>query len=289
MSRMTAPPDSLANRAIPDARPWRPSALVSGALAVHVSAAAAVIVQPAIVPWAAGSVIASHLLLTAAGLWPRCTLLGPNLLALPPAAQGCLALTFDDGPNPELTPRVLDLLDQHHARATFFCIGARAARHPALVQEIVQRGHAVENHSLDHLHHFSLFGPARLMRDIGAAQQVLTELSGTAPRFFRAPAGLRNPFLEPVLCRLGLHLAAWTRRGFDTVAAGDADRMAARLLSHLAERDILLMHDGNPGHDRAGRPLVLEVLPRVLQAIDRAGLRCVTLRDGVSLTAATPR
>ncbi|WP_430869593.1 polysaccharide deacetylase family protein [Cupriavidus basilensis] len=269
----------------PNARPWRPGALVSGALAVHAGAAAAVIATPAAVPWAAGGVIASHLLLTAAGLWPRSTWLGPNLLALPPSAQGCVALTLDDGPDPELTPRVLDLLDRHQVRATFFCIGARAARHPDLVREIVRRGHAVENHSLDHRHHFSLFGPARLMRDIGAAQQVLTELGGVAPRFFRAPAGLRNPFLEPVLCRLGLHLASWTRRGFDTVAGGDADRVAARLLRGLAERDILLMHDGNPGQDRAGRPLVLEVLPRVLQAIDRAGLRCVTLRDAVPAIA----
>lgn len=282
MSRMSAPPDEQAARtAGHNARPWRPAPLVGGALAVHVGAAAAILARPAALPWAVGGVIASHLLLTAAGLWPRSTWLGPNLLSLPQSARGCVALTFDDGPNPELTPRVLDLLDQHGARGTFFCIGARAAQHPALVREIVLRGHAVENHSQDHRHHFSLFGPARQMRDIAAAQQVLTELSGTAPRFFRAPAGLRNPFLEPVLCRLGLHLASWTRRGFDTTASGDAERVTARLLTGLAERDILLMHDGNPGHDRAGQPLLLEVLPRVLQAIDRAGLRCVTLREAV--------
>ncbi|KJK24998.1 polysaccharide deacetylase [Burkholderiaceae bacterium 16] len=280
MSRMTPTPRlQAAPAAIQGARQWRPGALVSGTVAVHAGAAAAIVAQPASLPWAAGGVIASHLLLTAAGLWPRSNWLGPNLRRLPPSAQGCVALSFDDGPNPEVTPRVLDLLDQHCVQATFFCIGARAAQHPALVREIVQRGHVVENHSQDHRHHFSLFGPARQMRDIATAQQVLTELTGTAPRFFRAPAGLRNPFLEPVLCRLGLHLASWTRRGFDTTAAGDADHVARRLLTGLAERDILLLHDGNPGHDRAGRPLVLEVLPRVLRAIDSAGLRCVTLRD----------
>jgi peptidoglycan/xylan/chitin deacetylase (PgdA/CDA1 family) len=292
-------------------RRWRPSALVSATGAVHAAAIAAVAAQPSVAAWAVGGVMASHLALVAAGLWPRSTLLGPNLLQLPAAptadrpgaahaaharhrpndahafddAQGAhagqIALTFDDGPDPTLTPRVLDLLDAYRVQATFFCIGAHARRHPELVREIARRGHAVENHSEHHRHHFSLFGPRRIAEEIGTAQVLLTELSGHAPRFFRAPAGLRNPFLEPVLCRLGLQLAAWTRRGFDSVASGDAGRVADRLLRGLAARDILLLHDGNPGRDAAGEPLVLNALPRVLDAIAAARLQPVTLRDAV--------
>ncbi|SOZ08221.1 polysaccharide deacetylase family protein [Cupriavidus taiwanensis] len=265
----------------PASRPWRPTPLLYGAAAVHVGAVGAMLAYPQSLGWGLAGIGASHVAMCAAGLWPRSTWLGPNLLRLPPSAEGCVALTFDDGPNPDLTPQVLDLLDQHGASATFFCIGERAAAHPELVREIVRRGHAVENHSMYHRLHFSTFGPGRMQRDIAAAQQVLAEITGEAPRFFRAPAGLRNPFLEPVLCRLGLQLAAWTRRGFDTLNGNNAARVARRLYGTLAARDILLLHDGNPGLDPAGQPHCTTVLPGLLAAIDRAGLRCVTLRAAV--------
>ena len=231
-------------------RRWRPTPLVAGTIALHAAAAAALAVQPACWPYAAGAVAGTHGLLTAAGLWPRSALLGPNWTALPDEAGDLnqIAITIDDGPDPEVTPRVLDLLDRYEACATFFCIGEAARRHPSLVEVIVARGHAIENHSQHHRHHFSLQGPRGIRREIEAAQRTLTELSGTAPRFFRAPAGLRNPFLEPVLCRLGLQLASWTRRGFDT-RTSDADIVAKRLLRGLAPRDILLLHDGH----KAGR------------------------------------
>ncbi|QQX86385.1 polysaccharide deacetylase family protein [Cupriavidus necator] len=264
-----------------NSRRWRPTPLLYGTAAVHLVAAGAILAHPEAMGMALAGVGAAHAAMCAAGLWPRSRWLGPNLLRLPPSASDCVALTFDDGPNPALTPRVLDMLDQHGARATFFCVGARAAAHPELVREIVRRGHAVENHSMYHRLHFSVFGPGRMLRDIGAAQQVLTDLTGQAPRFFRAPAGLRNPFLEPVLCRLGLQLAAWTRRGFDTRCGDHAARVAQRLTGKLAGRDILLLHDGNPGTDTAGNAHCITVLPGLLAAIERAGLRCVTLRAAV--------
>src|SRR5437868_9128984 len=159
-------------------RRWRPSGMIGGAAAVHAGALAAAIAVPATVPWAVGAVLASHAALAASGLWPRSRWLGPNLLRLPPSMPGRIALTFDDGPDPELTPRVLDLLDLHGARATFFCIGERARRYPELVEAIVARGHAVENHTLCHRLDFSTFGPAHMQREIAAAQQLLTALTG---------------------------------------------------------------------------------------------------------------
>ncbi|HLX03520.1 MAG TPA: polysaccharide deacetylase family protein, partial [Trinickia sp.] len=177
------------------ARRWKPTPIISGTIALHAGAAVAVTAQHPWWPWAAGSVVASHLALTAAGLWPRSSLLGPNWTTLPPRAGNRIALTIDDGPDPEVTPRVLDLLDRHDSRATFFCIGDAARRYPHLVEAIVARGHAVENHSQRHRHNFSLLGPRALRREIEAAQNTLTEISGVRPLFFRAPAGLRNPFL----------------------------------------------------------------------------------------------
>jgi len=270
---------------VPQAPPssrWRPGPLIIGAAAVHAAAAAAVLADSATMPWAVGGVIGSHLALAGAGLWPRSTLLGPNLLRLPPSASDCVALTFDDGPHPELTPRVLDLLDRHGARATFFCIGDRAQQYPGLVLEIVRRGHDVENHSMRHPLLFSTYGPRRIYKEIIAAQNVLTAITGLAPRYFRAPAGLRNPWLDPILCKLGLQLATWTRRGFDTRDGDRAARIAQTLTGKLAGRDILLLHDGHAGRGPDGRPHLLTVLPAVLAATQRAGLRCVTLRAGTA-------
>lgn len=268
-------------------RHWKPTPLITGAAALHVGAVAAIAAYPASWPWAAAGAAASHAAVVASGLWPRSGLLGPNLTRLPASAGNQVALTIDDGPDPEITPRVLDVLDRHGARATFFCIGETARRHPRLIEAIVARGHAVENHSQRHQLLFSLRGPRSLRREIEAAQRTLTEISGVRPLFFRPPAGLRNPFLEPVLCALGLHLASWTRRGFDT-RARDARQVARCLLRGLSARDILLLHDGNAGRDANGRPLILDVLPIVLQAAQQAGLRWTTLRAAVPMGGDMP-
>jgi len=244
---------------------------------LHAVAAAAALL-PGAAPWAAGAVVLNHLALTTAGLWPRSTLLGPNVTCLPAAAaaRGEIALTLDDGPDPEVTPAVLDLLAEHGVRATFFCIAERARAQPALVRRIVAAGHSVQNHSLRHRHDFSLFGPRGFEREIGAAQDLLADLTGVRPFCFRAPAGLRNPLLDPVLHRLGLHLLSWTRRGYDTRDA-DPGRVLARLARGLAGGDILLLHDGHARRSATGRPLVLEALPMLLARCHGAGLRLVTL------------
>src|SRR5256885_11724795 len=145
-------------------QPRQPSALLRGSVAVHLGAVGALLARPRWWPWALSAVVADHLLLTAAGLWPRSRLLGPNWTRLPACAggQATIAITIDDGPDPEVTPRVLALLEAHGARATFFCIGERVARHPGLAREIVRCGNAIENHSQRHLHRFSLLGPRAL-------------------------------------------------------------------------------------------------------------------------------
>jgi peptidoglycan/xylan/chitin deacetylase (PgdA/CDA1 family) len=267
------------------ARRWRPTPALAGVIAAHAGAAVYAAARPAAWPYALGTVVASHAMVAAAGLWPRSALLGPNWTRLPEHVGAHIAITIDDGPDPDVTPRVLDLLDRHDARATFFCIGERALRHPHLIEAIVARGHAVENHSQRHRHHFSLTGPRAMRREIEAAQRTLSELTGTAPLFFRAPAGLRNPFLEPALCGLGLQLASWTRRGFDT-RASSAALVAERLLRGLAARDILLLHDGNAARDAQGRPVILDALDTVLRGAHDAGLSCITLRAALTSTGA---
>jgi peptidoglycan/xylan/chitin deacetylase (PgdA/CDA1 family) len=266
---------------------WQPSPLVGASLGLHAAAVAALIARPSLWPWVLGALIADHALLTGASLVPRSRLLGPNWTRLPAAAAGSrqIALTIDDGPDPHVTPRVLALLEERHVKATFFCIGQRVRAHSELAREITRRGHAIENHSHRHAHYFSLLGPRGMTLDIERAQDTIGIVTGQRPVFFRAPAGLRNPFLDPVLSRLGLKLATWTRRGFDTVNAS-AEAVLGKLTGGLKSGDILLLHDGHAARTRTGVPIILEVLPRLLDAAAAADLAPVTLRSALAGTSA---
>jgi peptidoglycan-N-acetylglucosamine deacetylase len=262
---------------------WAPAPLLYASGAVHLGAAAALLARPAAWPWALGAVLANHLALTGAGLWPRSRLLGPNWNRLPleHSMAGAVAITIDDGPDPDVTPQVLAQLDQHHARATFFCVGERVLKFSDLAQEIVRRGHSIENHSQRHRRNFSLLGPRGMSNEISRAQDSIIQVTGSRPEFFRAPAGLRNPFLDPVLSHLKLRLASWTRRGFDTVN-GNAQAVYRRLANPLQGGDILLLHDGNAARGRDGKPVILEVLPRLLDALMSRDLKPVTLRSALA-------
>ncbi len=258
------------------------SPLLYGSVALHLGAAAATLARPPLWPWTLGAVVLDHAFITAAGLWPRSRWLGSNWTRLPvqSAERNEIALTIDDGPDPQVTPQVLEVLQASGVRASFFCVGERVRRYPDLAREIVRCGHSVENHSEHHRHSFSLLGPRRMAVEIEAAQQSIARVTGEVPRFFRAPAGLRNPFLDPILSRLGLQLASWTRRGFDTVNADAAD-VHRRLSRSLARGDILLLHDGHAALGRTGTPVIVEVLPRLLEDFTRLQLRPVTLRSAL--------
>ena len=261
------------------ARPWRPSPLLGVSAGIHLGGAVALALAPARWPFVAGTLFADHILLLAAGLAPRSRLLGPNVSRLSSEAtqRGEVGLTFDDGPDPDATPRVLDLLDTHGALATFFCIGRRVEAASEIVTEIARRGHRVENHSHRHRSSFFFHAGSTLRREIRNAQESIEKATGRRPRLFRAPAGIRSPLLDPVLAREGLTLVSWTRRGFDT-RSSDSAWILSRLTSGLTAGDVLLLHDGNCAIDRATRsPMVLEVLPRLLDALAARSLRAVPL------------
>lgn len=258
--------------------PWRPTPVIRLSILLHVAAGVTVAMQPALWPWALGAVGGNHLLLTAAVFWPRGRALGANMDRLPATAVARreVCITFDDGPDPEVTPRVLDLLDREGAKATFFCVGEKAAAFPDIVREIVRRGHGVENHSQRHSNAFAFYGIFRLRRDLESTQAVVSGITGRPPRFFRAPVGLRSPLLDPVLARCGLRYVSWTRRGLDAVHR-DPHKVLRRLVSGLAAGDILLLHDNGRGRTRDGTPVALAVLPELLERIRASGLRAVTL------------
>lgn len=264
-----------ASAALPHPRRWKPGIAIKVSAAFHAACLAYAVMRPGMWPWVLLAIVLNHVLIALIGMWPKTRLLGPNLLRLPEAARRRkeIALTFDDGPDAEITPHVLDLLDRHDAKASFFCVGEKVAAHPDVVREIVRRGHSVENHSMRHSGVFGFFGMHRLRAELQGAQDAIASATGRAPVFFRAPMGIRNPFLDPVIAHLGLTYTTWTRRGFDTVARRP-QAVLARLLRGLAAGDILLLHDRRTG---TATPKVLEVLPELLEHIAAAGLKPVSL------------
>ena len=236
---------------------------------------------------------------------PRARLFGPNLSRLG-THDRVVALTFDDGPHPVLTPRVLDILRARGVRATFFLIGREAERHPEIARRITAEGHAVGNHSFAHSYLFWAWGAARQAADVARAQRAIGAAAGVAPRWFRAPVGLKNFRLDGVLRRQGLALVSWEVRFLDRAGgtlAGPAtpagrarpaggrgpdearrSRLARRLRRRLRPGAILALHDG---HDRRpeGNPAIVLALPPLLDAIEALGYRAVTLDEGAGAPA----
>ena len=257
---------------------WRRTRFVTVSAGLHLAAAGALVLQPGWWPWLLLIVAGNHAAAAALVLWPQNQALGPVLVRLPPesAARGEVALTFDDGPDPDVTPQVLALLAATGATASFFCIGDRADRHPSLITAIAAAGHSVENHTLTHDLGFAFLGPSGLQREVEGAQRLLASATGRPPRFFRAPMGFRGPLLHRVLARAGLRAACWTRRGYDTLPRKPASVLRG-LLRNLAAGDVLMLHDGNAARMPDGTPLVLAVLPGLLAAIRARGLTAVSL------------
>lgn len=208
-------------------------------------------------------------------LHPRSRLFSPVLSRLPTAARE-VWLTIDDGPSDD-TLAMLDLLDAHGAKATFFLVGARARARPDAVREIVRRGHGIGNHSDGHASAwFWALGPRRMRREVDAAQATLHALGGRAPRWFRGVVGMCNPFVAPALAPHGLARVAWSARGFDAVTASPT-AVVARIERDLAPGAIVLLHEG------AAHGGNVETLRLLLQRLDALGYRCVVpddARDG---------
>ena len=213
------------------------------------------------------AMLASHALVLWGTLVPDSRLFSPVLRRLP-IDDLRVWLTIDDGPSDD-TLDLLDLLDAHAAKATFFVVGDRAQTRPDLLREIVQRGHGLGNHSATHPQAwFWALSPRRMREEVSRAQARLRELSGVTPRWFRAVVGMANPFVAAVLRDEGLARVAWSARGFDAVSA-DPRRVVARIERQLQPGAIVLLHEGA----KHGRNV--ETLALLLQRLDALGYRCV--------------
>ena len=228
--------------------------------------------------WGLPAMVGSHVPFWWATLKADSRLFSPVLRRLPTDARQ-VWLTIDDGPSAD-TATMLDLLDRHRARATFFVVGDRAQRAPELLREIVRRGHTLGNHSATHPQAwFWALGPARMRAEIARTQATLRTITGQAPRWFRAVVGMANPFVSAPLREHGLARVAWTARGFDALAA-DPQRVVSRITRDLAPGAIILMHEGS----RHGRNV--EALALLLRQLDEHGYATV-LPEEIEANVAT--
>lgn len=177
-------------------------------------------------------------------------------------------LTIDDGPDPLTTPRVLKLLDDYNARATFFVIGENVRRHPELAAEIMRRGHTLANHTQTHpAASFWGAGPRRVALEIDGCNAALEGAGLPRASYFRAPVGIKTVFIHPALASRGMTLVAWSARGYDSVVAEQT--ATRRILRGLKPGAIVLLHEGRSDLSR------VDVVERVLKGMRDAGFSTV--------------
>ena len=204
-------------------------------------------------------------------------LFGATVSALPRALRGHVWLTFDDGPNPDATPRVLDALGEAGVTATFFVLGRHAARWPALVRRVRAEGHQLGNHGWSHckLH---LRSPRFVRDDLERGTRAVEDACGAIPRLFRAPHGFRSPWVSGIARSLGQRTVGWTLGVWDSDRPGAAI-IAQRTVAGVRPRGIVLLHDGD-GYDPAGdRRQTAEALPAIVRGVRAKGLDFAVLPD----------
>lgn len=184
-----------------------------------------------------------------------------------------VALTFDDGPDPKVTPQLLELLARHGVTATFFVPGARAERYPELIRAILAGGHAVGNHSYSHSPFLMLKGAATLRREVASAQAVFRQF-GIVPLAFRPPVGITSPRLWRVLLENGMFCVNFSLRARD-MGNRRVNRLAEKLLARVAPRDIILLHEIAPR--QGGVTQLLKEFSLLLEGLKERGLEIVPL------------
>jgi peptidoglycan/xylan/chitin deacetylase (PgdA/CDA1 family) len=222
-----------------------------------------------------GAIAAVAAAVAAHGAFHRNSPVFGRVIARLPGPERRLALTFDDGPNPEATPRILDVLGELAVPATFFVLGKHADRWPALVRRTADDGHMLANHGWHHqkLHRAS---DSFVRDDLARGARSIEQASGVRPTLFRAPHGFRSPRTTAIAASLGQRTVGWTLGVWDSARPG-ADEITRRAAEGCRPGTILLLHDGD-GYDPAGdRRQTAEALPRIVERLRAAGFSFVAL------------
>jgi peptidoglycan/xylan/chitin deacetylase (PgdA/CDA1 family) len=209
------------------------------------------------------------------GAFHRNSVLFGRALGRLPTRDRVIALTFDDGPNADATPRVLDTLGEAHVPATFFLLGRHVEHHPGLALRIADQGHALGNHGF---HHRKLHdrGPRYVRRDLQMGTDAIANATGRRPVFFRAPHGFRSPWVTPIARSLGQRTVGWTLGVWDSDRPG-ASEIARRAIEGCTPGAILLLHDGDGSNPTGDRRQTADALPRIIRGLRERGFEFVRL------------
>jgi peptidoglycan/xylan/chitin deacetylase (PgdA/CDA1 family) len=228
---------------------------------------------------------------------PRAQLFGPTICRTNSPRK--LAITFDDGPNPAITPPLLDLLDRYQAKATFFLIGRFVRECPELVKETAARGHALGNHTETHANLFKL-SPAKIVVELRLCHHAIANTVGAPARWFRPPFGLRNPWVIPAASELGCRTVMWTlmpgdwkerptewliRRMQPIAANAQRNTNNGPKSGASGTGDVLCLHDGSYRQLGADRTRTLAALEHWLPRWHDLGLEFVTIDEAVRAPA----
>ena len=201
-----------------------------------------------------------------------------------PRNRPMVALTFDDGPDAEVTPTILDTLEQFGARATFFAIGRNVEANLPIARRIVAAQHELANHSWQHSRLQNFYNRGTQAADLSRSAGLIREITGVdAEPLYRPPIGLKSPPLARAAHERKLTMVGWSVHGRDTTQE-DAERIAADVLKRITPGDIVLLHDGHDlpnRHRRAGA----RALPLILQGLKDRGLQAVTVSELLALQA----
>lgn len=247
--------------------------LYAATAAVIVLAGRSALVEPPPLALAIAALVAYVAIVLLGVLVLRLRVFTDAIVRGPKGARG-VALTFDDGPDPKWTPRVLDALDAAGAKATFFVIGRKVEDHPEVAREILARGHALGLHSYAHDRLFSLRSERRVRNDLERGLAAIERATGERPSIFRPPIGHTNPIVARVAEALDLTVVGWSVSGGDGVRAKPS-RVAARVRVGVRDGAIILLHDAAERGDY--EPAGPRALPDVLRAIEAENLSVVPL------------
>lgn len=193
-----------------------------------------------------------------------------------PANKKQIAITFDDGPMAEFTPKVLDILKAEGARATFFLIGKNIAGNEAIVKRLISEGHTIGNHSFEHGFWFSMQSKGKMIADAGKCDEAIELVTGLQPKLFRPPYGVTNPMVAEVIKQKGYTSIGWSLRTYDTNAVS-AEALLSKALKNLKSGDIVLLHDWPP--------FTIGILSDFIKEAKRRGFELVTVDELLQIPA----
>ena len=184
-------------------------------------------------------------------------------------ATGTMALTYDDGPVPQHTEAILDLLRTEGVKATFFCIGKRVAASPEIAERIVSEGHTVGVHTQNHHWSWGFSSKKKALREIEECAQTIETITGVKPKLFRPPFGVTSPNTAYAINKSGLRPVAWDLRTFDT-SANDEKALIEKTVRKMKGATIILMHDPEP--------VALALTKALINKAKESGTQLVSIR-----------